>query len=331
LQLFDDDFARLIVAPFVVYSRRGCRAGRCVVAAHESSVVNAPFVTRFAPSPNGDLHLGHALSAITGFDLARRHGGRFILRIEDIDMQRTREAHVANILEDLRWLGLSWDEPVLRQSTRFDAYKAAAAHLRERGLLYPCFATRTEIENAVAFSPPGVDPDGAPLYPGLCKGIAEDEIERRMAAGEPACLRLDMDRALAAASARLRGSPLTFHEWNGDVAVPPQIVPADPARWGDAIIVRKDTPSSYHLAVVVDDAAQGITHVVRGKDLYEATHLQRLLQVLLDLPEPETYHHHRLMLDPAGRKLSKSLRDRSLRDLREDGASPADIRRLVGL
>ena len=235
------------------------------MAAHESFVVNAPFVTRFAPSPNGDLHLGHALSAITGFDLAMRHGGRFILRIEDIDMQRTREAHVANILEDLRWLGLTWDEPVLRQSTRFDAYRAAAANLRERGLLYPCFATRTEIENAVAFSPTGVDPDGAPLYPGLCKGIAEEEIERRMAAGEPACLRLDMDRALAAASARLRGAPLTFQEWNGDVTVPPQVVPADPARWGDAIIVRKDTPSSYHLAVVVDDAAQGITHVVRGK------------------------------------------------------------------
>ncbi len=301
------------------------------MAAHESFVVNAPFVTRFAPSPNGDLHLGHALSAITGFDLARRHGGRFILRIEDIDVQRTREAHVANILEDLRWLGLTWDEPVVRQSTRFDAYKAAAANLRERGLLYPCFATRTEIENAVAFSPTGVDPDGAPLYPGLCKGFAEEEIERRMTAGEPACLRLDMDRALAAASARLRGSPLTFHEWNGDVAVPPQVVPADPARWGDAIIVRKDTPSSYHLAVVVDDAAQGITHVVRGKDLYEATHVHRLLQVLLDLPAPVAYHHHHLMLDPAGRKLSKSLRNTSLRDLRADGASPADIRRLVGL
>jgi glutamyl-Q tRNA(Asp) synthetase len=301
------------------------------VATHESSVVNALFVTRFAPSPNGDLHLGHALSAITGFDLAMRHGGRFILRIEDIDMQRTREAHVANILEDLRWLGLTWDEPVLRQSTRFEAYKAAAANLRERGLLYPCFATRTEIENAVAFSPTGVDPDGAPLYPGLCKGVAEEEIERRIAAGEPACMRLDMDRALAAASARLRGAPLTFQEWNGDVAVPPQVVPADPARWGDAIIVRKETPSSYHLAVVVDDAAQGITHVVRGTDLYEATHLQRLLQVLLDLPAPETYHHHRLMLDPAGRKLSKSLRDTSLRALRADGALPADIRRLVGL
>jgi glutamyl-Q tRNA(Asp) synthetase len=330
LPILDDDGARLIAAPFVVYSRRVpsrtlCRGGP------ESFVVNAPFVTRFAPSPNGDLHLGHALSAITGFDLARRHGGRFILRIEDIDMQRTREAHVANILEDVRWLGLTWDEPVLRQSTRFDAYRAAAANLRERGLLYPCFATRTEIENAVGFSPISVDPDGAPLYPGLCKGIAEEEIERRIAAGEPACLRLDMDRALAAASARLGGSPITFHEWNGDAAVPPQVVPVDPARWGDAIIVRKDTPSSYHLAVVIDDAAQGMTHIVRGNDLYEATHLQRLLQVLLDLPEPETYYHHHLILDPTGRKLSKSLRGTSLRDLRADGASPADIRRLVGL
>ncbi len=329
--MLDEDGARLIAAPFVVYARRGCRAGRCVVAARESFVVNAPFVTRFAPSPNGDLHLGHALSAITGFDLAQRHGGRFILRIEDIDIQRTREEYVVNIIEDLRWLGLAWDDPVMRQSTRFDAYKAAAANLRQRGLLYPCFATRSDIENAVASSPAGVDPDGAPLYPGLCKGLPEEEIDRRLIAGEPACLRIDMDRALAAASARLRGAPLTFREWNGDVADPPQVIPANPARWGDAIIIRKDTPASYHLAVVVDDADQGITHVVRGKDLYAATDLQRLLQVLLDLPEPDNYYHHDLVLTPTGRKLSKSIRDASLRELRASGASRADVRNLLGL
>jgi glutamyl-Q tRNA(Asp) synthetase len=309
----------------------GFEPGGGVVAAHRSFVVSAPFITRFAPSPNGDLHLGHALSAITGFDLAQRHGGRFILRIEDIDLQRTREEHVVHILEDLRWLGLTWDEPVLRQSTRFDTYASAVASLRERGLLYPCFATRSEIENAVAFSHAGVDPDGAPLYPGLYKHLPEGEIERRMAAGERACLRLDMDRALAAASACLRGQPLTFREWNGDRASPPHLISADPTRWGDAIIVRKDTPTSYHLAVVVDDAAQDVTHVVRGQDLYAATDLQRLLQVLLDLPEPAAYHHHPLVLDPTGRKLSKSLRDTSLRELRAGGASPAHIRSLLGL
>jgi glutamyl-Q tRNA(Asp) synthetase len=268
---------------------------------------------------------------MTGFELAQRHGGRFILRIEDIDLQRTREEHVVQISEDLRWLGLTWDEPVLRQSTRFDAYNAAAANLRNRGLLYPCFATRSEIENAVTLSPVGVDPDAAPLYPGLCKGLAESEIDRRLAAGEPACLRLDMDRALAAASARLDGQPLTFREWNGEAASPPQVICTDPARWGDAIIVRKDTPTSYHLAVVLDDAAQGVTHVVRGQDLYAATDLQRLLQVLLDIPEPAAYHHHPLVLDSTGRKLSKSLRDTSLRELRAGGVSPADIRSLLGL
>lgn len=302
-----------------------------VVACPGSTIVNVPFVTRFAPSPNGDLHLGHAFSAITGYELAWRHGGRFIVRIEDIDVQRTREEHVANIFADLRWLGLTWEGPVLRQSTRFDAYGAAAARLSGLGLLYPCFATRSEIETAAAFSPAGTDPDGAPLYPGLCKGLEASEIARRKAAGEPACLRLDMERALAAASERLRGAPLTFHEWSGDPSSPPQVVRAHPGRWGDAVIVRKDTPASYHLAVVVDDAMQGITHVVRGRDLYAATGLHRLLQVLLDLPEPDAYYHHPLIHTPTGLKLSKSLRHTSLRELRAAGTSPAEIRRLVGL
>jgi len=294
-------------------------------------IVKSPFVTRFAPSPNGNLHLGHAFSAITGFELARRHGGRFLVRIEDIDVQRTREEHVAGILYDLHWLGLSWEEPVLRQSTRFDAYRCATERLLSQGLLYPCFATRSEIETAVTFSPTGVDPDGTPLYPGLCKGLALEEITRRRAAGERACLRLDMDRALAAASARLGSRPLAFREWDGKAGSPPKVVPAHPEKWGDAVIVRKDTPASYHLAVVVDDAAQGITHVVRGRDLYPATDLQRLLQVLLDLPEHESYDHHPLVLDSTGRKLSKSLGDTSLRELRSGGATPVDVRRLIGL
>jgi glutamyl-Q tRNA(Asp) synthetase len=287
--------------------------------------VIAPFITRFAPSPNGDLHLGHALSALTGFDLAARENGRFLLRIEDIDIQRTREEHVAHIIEDLRWLGISWEEPVLRQSTRFDAYRNAFQSLLERGLLYHCFATRSEIDAAVAIDPSGTDPDGAPLYPGLCKNLAPAEIERRRMGGEPFCLRLDMDRALKAARDMSGGAPLSFREWNGEPDTPPEVVAAEPALWGDTVIVRKDTPASYHLAVVLDDAMQGITHVVRGRDLYAATSLHRLLQVLLGLPEP-VYHHHRLLLDTDGRKLSKSLRHTSLRTMRASGATPSAIR-----
>lgn len=291
--------------------------------------MNAPIVTRFAPSPNGDMHLGHALSAITGWTLARRSGGRFLVRIEDIDTQRTRESHVAQILDDLSWLGLDWEEPVVRQSTRFDAYRDAAENLVRRGLLYPCFATRSEIESAANGGRVGTDPDGAPIYPGLCKGLDPAEIEARMAAGEPYCLRLDMHRALEEARSMTDAARITFREWDGSASTPVEIM-ADPARWGDAIIVRKDTPTTYHLAVVIDDAHQGITHVTRGRDLFAATDLQRLLQILLGLPEP-IYHHHRLILDPSGRKLSKSLRDTSLRSLRADGLDLAGLRRLIGL
>jgi glutamyl-Q tRNA(Asp) synthetase len=292
--------------------------------------VDKPFVTRFAPSPNGELHLGHALSAITAFEFAQRAAGRFLLRIEDIDTQRTREDHVAQIYTDLRWLGLSWEEPAMRQSLRFGAYRAAAGELLQRGILYPCFATRSEIETAVGLSPEHTDPDGAPLYPGLCKGLARDDIDHRRAAGEPFCLRIDMDRACDAVRHHMGGRPLTFLEWDGEPGSAPLEIPADPRQWGDAVIVRKDTPASYHLAVVVDDAAQGVSHVVRGRDLYAATAIHRLLQVLLGLPQP-VYHHHRLVLDSTGRKLAKSLRDTSLRTLREDGATPALIRRRLGL
>jgi glutamyl-Q tRNA(Asp) synthetase len=283
-------------------------------------------VFRFAPSPNGELHLGHALSAIVGYERARACGGRFLLRVEDIDIGRSRERFVAGIFEDLAWLGLAWEEPVVLQSQRMLAYAEAAARLRAMGLLYPCFATRAEIEAAAGGGP--ADPDGALLYPGLYKGHYGAEIARRTAAGEPFALRIDMDRALAAAAAKLGGAPLIFTEVSEDGA--PQTVVADPARWGDAVIVRKDVPTSYHLAVVVDDAWQGVTHVTRGRDLFPATDLHRLLQVLLDLPAP-LYHHHRLITDETGRKLAKSARDTSLKSLRESGATPADIRRLVGL
>jgi glutamyl-Q tRNA(Asp) synthetase len=282
-------------------------------------------VFRFAPSPNGELHLGHALSALVGSEAARAAGGRFLLRIEDIDTGRSRSEYVAGIFADLRWLGLTWEEPVLFQSTRFAAYAEATSRLEAMGLLYPCFATRAEIEAAATGAE---DPDGAPLYPGLWKGRSATEVAKRKAAGEPFALRIDMDKALAAARARLGDRRLTFCELGEDGR--PEVVAAEPALWGDAVIVRKDTPSSYHLAVVVDDAWQGVTHVTRGRDLYAATHLHRLLQVLLDLPEP-LYRHHRLVTDTQGRKLAKSARDTSLRCLREAGATPAEVRRLVGL
>jgi glutamyl-Q tRNA(Asp) synthetase len=283
-------------------------------------------VFRFAPSPNGELHLGHALSALVGWEAARAAGGRFLLRIEDIDTGRARPEFVAAISRDLRWLGLDWEEPALVQSTRFAAYAAAARRLEATGLLYPCFATRAEIEAAATSG--GKDPDGAPLYPGLWKGRSAAEIAQRKAAGEPFALRIDIDRAIATAKVRLAGRPLTFTELGEDGR--PQIIPAEPALWGDAVILRKDVPASYHLAVVVDDAWQGVSHVTRGRDLYAATHLHRLLQVLLDLPEP-LYRHHRLITDVDGRKLAKSARDAGLRSLREAGATPADVRRLVGL
>ena len=283
-------------------------------------------VFRFAPSPNGPLHLGHALSALTGFDMARRPGGRFLVRIEDIDVTRCREEHVTGIFEDLAWLGVPWEEPVLRQSQHFAVYVEAAQWLEAQGLLYPCFASRSEIEAAAA--PGAVDPDGAALYPGLHKGLGRDEIESRMRNGERFALRIDMDRALAKVTERLAGAPLTFTEIGHDGVA--KVIEAKPELWGDAVIVRKDVPASYHLAVVVDDARQAITHVTRGRDLYAATDLHRLLQVLLGLPEPR-YHHHRLLTDADGRKLAKSARDTGLGELRASGASAADVRRMLGL
>jgi glutamyl-Q tRNA(Asp) synthetase len=283
-------------------------------------------VFRFAPSPNGELHLGHALSALVSFEKARACGGRFLVRIEDIDTARSRPEYVAGIFEDLRWLGLTWEETVLFQSQRMPAYRDAAGLLERAGLLYPCFATRTEIEAASRDG--SRDPDGALIYPGLWKKRLAADIAPRQAAGVPYALRIDMDAARAAAATRLGGAPLTFVELTEAGA--PQTVAARPEQWGDAVIVRKDVPTSYHLAVVVDDAFQGVTHVTRGQDLFAATGLHRLLQVLLGLPEP-IYQHHRLLLDETGRKLSKSARDTSLRSLRTQGVTPAAVRRLAGL
>lgn len=283
-------------------------------------------VFRFAPSPNGALHLGHALSAFVTHDMADKMGGRFLLRIEDIDITRCRPEFEGRMLEDLTWLGLSWEQPVRRQSEHFDIYEQSLRKLEAKGLLYPCFATRKEI--AAHAVPAQNDPDGAPLYPGLHKAMPEDEVRRRKDKGEAFALRIDMEKAVKLARTMTTG-PLTFTELD-PVSGETKTITADPARWGDAVIARKDVPTSYHLSVVVDDALQNVTHVTRGQDLYAATDIHVLLQVLLELPAP-LYHHHKLLLGGDGRKLSKSHKDRSLASLRAEGKTAGDIRRMTGL
>ncbi|MBO6542675.1 MAG: tRNA glutamyl-Q(34) synthetase GluQRS [Alphaproteobacteria bacterium] len=293
-----------------------------------------PIRTRFAPSPNGQLHLGHAFSALFAANIAKKQGGQFLLRIEDIDVGRCREEYVADIYEDLQWLGLSWEMPVRRQSAHFPDYEAALKKLRALKVVYPCFATRREIEQAITDSGIGLerwprDPDGALIYPGLYKDMASEERSHFLWEGRSYAWRLDMEKALNLATEINRG-PVTFVEAEGgpNGETGQQII--QPDLFGDVIIARKDVPTSYHLAVVVDDALQGITHVTRGLDLYPATYIHRLLQILLDLPEP-LYSHHRLIVDSDGRRLSKSARDKGLKDLRTAGQSPADIRRMIGL
>ncbi len=277
-------------------------------------------VFRFAPSPNGYLHLGHALSALLNADMARGLSGRLLLRIEDIDAARCRPEFEAAIYEDLAWLGIAWEQPVRRQSAHLADYRAALAKLEALGLVYPSFESRTEMAQLVAQRdanyPWPRDPDGVPHYPGAGKSISAAERTRRMAA-EPYALRLDLDAAL------VRVGALT---WSEDGTT----IPADPAAWGDVVLARKETPTSYHLSVVVDDALQGITHVVRGRDLYPATSVHRLLQTLLGLPAL-VYRHHRLLLDTQGNKLAKSTRSTGLRELRAQGVTPAEIRHQVGL
>lgn len=282
-------------------------------------------VTRFAPSPNGLLHAGHALSAVIASETARRAGGRFLLRIEDVDVTRARPEFVSAIFEDLAWLGLKWEEPVLVQSQHFPDYLAAADKLIDQGLLYPCFATRAEI--AAAAEAGRNDPDGAPLYPGLWRNASKEAVAERLAKGETPALRLDMESAIKLANAKRKGAPLSFVEIEGDRVA--REVPAEAERWGDCVIVRKEFPASYHLAVVVDDARQGVTHVTRGEDLFPSTGLQRLLQVLLDLEAP-VYAHHRLIRWSDGRKLSKNMGDMGLRALREEGATAQDVLKVIG-
>jgi glutamyl-Q tRNA(Asp) synthetase len=283
-------------------------------------------VFRFAPSPNGYLHLGHALSAMINSDMARAVGGRLLLRIEDIDATRCRPEYEAAIIADLDWLGLAFEPQVRRQSEHLDAYREALDALRQYGLVYPSFETRREIARLVAerdASGPR-DPDGAPLYPGTAKTLSASERDRRMAAGEAYALRLDMEAAAH------RCGPLVWTETGCGPAGESGKVHTAPQAWGDVVLGRKEMPSSYHLAVVLDDALQGVTHVVRGADLFWSTSIHRVLQTLLDLPVP-MYHHHRLILDSAGHKLAKSTRSTALRELRRQGATAADIRQMVGL
>jgi glutamyl-Q tRNA(Asp) synthetase len=276
-------------------------------------------VARFAPSPTGLLHIGHAWSAILSHDRAKAADGRFLLRIEDIDGTRSRPEFVAAIECDLAWLGLAWDGPVLHQSPRLGLYAEALERLKAMGLLYPCFCTRAEIAASLS-APHG---DVGPVYPGLCRHLATDERARRMA-GEQHAWRLDMARAIAALShlhtSPARGARLIWRdELAGDVL-------ATPAIHGDVVLARKDAPASYHLAVTIDDAAQGITHVVRGRDLFAATHVHRLLQALLDLPTP-VYRHHALLADEAGERLAKRNRAPTLESMRAagvDGKALAD-------
>ncbi len=280
-------------------------------------------VFRFAPSPNGYLHVGHAYSALFNAKLARELGGRLLLRIEDIDPVRSRPEYIAAICEDLAWLGLEWEEPVRRQSEHLSDYALALERLAARDLVYPCFCSRADVAAAVGGrSDWPRDPDGAPFYPGVCKHLSDQDKQRRLASGQHAALRLDMQAAIAQAQDLIGWCEF----FEGDE---PRDVNAEPSLWGDVVVGRKDVPTSYHLAVVIDDALQGVTDVARGMDLFNATSLHRLLQTLLDLPAPR-YRHHRLIKDDDGRKLAKSSASTPLRTLRAEGVSAQQVRERLG-
>lgn len=275
-------------------------------------------ITRFAPSPTGYLHLGHVYSAASAFRAARESGGHFLLRIEDIDVTRCRPEFEAGIFEDLAWLGFEWEEPVRRQSEHFDDYAALLAKLSDRDLIYPCFCTRKEIAAEIARSnsaPHG--PDG-PAYPGICRHLSPAERQARYADGSPYALRLDMVKAMASVPL----AALRFEEVNKG------FIQCNPGPFGDIVLARKETPASYHLAVTFDDAVQGVNLVVRGQDLFAATHIHRLLQALLDLPTPR-YLHHGLISDPQGKRLSKRDGAATVRSLREEGYTAEEVLKMI--
>lgn len=295
-----------------------------------TSRTDIPQTVRFAPSPNGLLHLGHARSALINWRFARDCGGRFLLRIEDIDLTRARPEFEQAILADLAWLGIDWPEPVRRQSDHFEDYRRALAELDKLGLLYPAFMSRAEAASHVREAEAAGrdwphDPDGAPHYPDRDRHLGMSERRRRIDDGAPHSWRLDMRTALSGVTA----IPVWQETGTGPAGERDEVT-ADPEAWGDVMLARRDAPTSYHLAVTVDDALQEITTVIRGQDLFAATSVHRLLQTLLDLPAP-VYHHHDLVRDPTGRKLSKSDDDASLASLRHEGLSPADITRMAGL
>jgi glutamyl-Q tRNA(Asp) synthetase len=277
-------------------------------------------ILRFAPSPNGRLHLGHAYSALYTWNAAALLGGTMLLRIEDIDAERSRPEFTAAIIEDLTWLGLQWPSPILHQSEHMDIYAAAGNRLREQGLLYPCFCSRGDIIAGAT----ATDPDGAPIYPGTCRHLDRGIQIERLERGDPVQFRLDTERAIE------HTGMLTFTAVGPLLTDRPQIRYARPQRWGDVVLQRKGLPTSYHLSVVVDDAAQKVSHITRGRDMEAATDIHVLLQMLLDLPSP-IYNFHRLILDDQGQKLAKSRNSESLADLRAKGWTPADVRRAVGL
>ena len=286
-------------------------SGGALAVAHMAFML--PPVTRFAPSPTGYLHLGHAFSALDGWGRARAVGGRFLLRIEDIDQTRCRPEFEAALLQDLSWLGLDWDGEVRRQSDHFADYQAALDQLQAIGVIYPCFCSRKDITGATG-APHG--PDG-PLYPGTCRHLDPAAAAEKQAAGMPFVLRLDTTKALA-----LTGDLTFSDEHVGTVTAQPQML-------GDVVLARRDTPCSYHLCVTIDDALQGVTLVTRAEDLLPSTHIHRLLQALLRLPAP-AYAHHRLLADAAGQRLAKRAGAPSLRSLREAGRSAAEVRAMAG-
>jgi glutamyl-Q tRNA(Asp) synthetase len=275
----------------------------------------AQVVTRFAPSPTGYLHLGHVRSALEGWRAARSTGGRFLLRLEDIDWGRCRDEYAAAILDDLAWLGLAWDGPVRRQSEHFDDYRRALTRLTALGVLYPCFCTRREIQAEIARAGGAPQGEVGPLYPGTCRRLSSAERAERQGSGLDYAMRLDLARALT-----LTG-PL---EWAEEGGGEPRRVLADPAALGDVVLAPKEVPTSYHLAVTVDDAIQGVTLVIRGEDLAPSTHIHRVLQALLGLPTPR-YRHHELLTDRTGHRLAKRDRATTIRAMRAAGMTPAEI------
>ena len=290
-------------------------------------------VFRFAPSPNGYLHIGHALSALLNVRASVALEGQFLVRVEDIDQARCTAQLETDMFEDLAWLGIPFDQPVLRQSENFSHYRSALEKLQDMRLVYPAYLTRAEIKRFVADYEAGGnawprDPDGAPVYPGDDAVLSVAERKTRAESDAPFALRLDMKKALETV-----GRKLVWNEAGAEgkaLFAPAMPVPVDASAWGDVVLARKDTPTSYHLSVVVDDARQGITDVLRGQDLYHATSVHRVLQDLLGLPQPR-YRHHRLILDEDGRKLSKSTQATSLRSLSENGLTHVQLRKLIGI